>query len=164
MNNVLWSNSMKFSLNNIYYFVKKTFSLIFCKVFERWWTSFENDHVSILFGHRRKGVRPIGLRKSKTAWCNKKAWFAQNLKIPLKTNVNPLYLFEITTDWSEISIFSGEKRQKSSNKCLKRGLFECWIQRSTFLSRLGRRGTSRRPTIAAYTIFAKDFDMNKLFV
>ena len=53
---------MKFSLNNIYNFVKKkTFKLIFGKAFERRWTSFENDHVAILLGHRRKGVRPIGL-------------------------------------------------------------------------------------------------------
>ena len=128
----------------------KIFNLIFCKVFERRWTSFENDHAAILFGHRRKVVRPIGLRKSKTAWCNKKAWFVQNLKIPTETNVSPLYLFEITTDLSEISIISGEKRQKSSNKFPKIRHFECWTQRSTFWSRLRRHETSRRPTIAPY--------------
>ena len=52
---------MKFSLNNIYNFVKKkTFNLIFGKVFERRWTSFENDHVAILLGHRRKGFTRLG--------------------------------------------------------------------------------------------------------
>ena len=141
---------MKFSLNNIYNFVKKNVQPYIWKSF---WTSVDKFWKwprSNFTRAPKKGGWPDWVDTSKTAWCNKKAWFAQNLKIPFETGVSPLYLFEITTDSSEISITIGEKRQKSSKKCPIRSHFERWIQRSTFSSRLGRRETSRRPTIAPY--------------
>ena len=74
----------------IFIYWSKMFNHTFRKKFQRRWTSYKQNYVSMSFSHRRKGNIPNGLRKSKKAWCDKKGWFEQKNICPFESNVGPL--------------------------------------------------------------------------